>query len=120
MIVLTPQLLIIVSWLCGIICRLEQRQNPIRERVFPPPEELFPGAAAGYLCWNRCWSSSGSVLCWSRTGAAWCAISAFSPTSEPFPACICSPLLRLNPAVLRGSASLLTEAVVLTMGLQRW
>lgn len=55
MIVLTPQLLIIVSWLCGIICRLEQRQDPIRERVFPPSEKLFPGAAGGYLCWNRCW-----------------------------------------------------------------
>lgn len=54
-IVLTPQLLIIVSWICGIICRLEQQQNPIRERVFFPSEELFPGAAGGYLCWNSCW-----------------------------------------------------------------
>lgn len=78
MIVLTPQLLIIVSWLCGIICRLEQRQNPIRERVFFPSEELFPGAAGGYLCWNsRCEqlpdpSSAGAGP--RAASAAWCAI----------------------------------------------
>lgn len=79
MIVLTPQLLIIVSGICGIICRLEQQQNPIRQRVFLPSEELFPGAAGGYLCWNRCWeqlrssSSTGAGL--RAASAAWCAIS---------------------------------------------
>lgn len=82
MIVLTPQLLIIVSEICGIICRLEQQQNPIRQRVFLPSEELFPGAAGGYLCWNRCWEPlRGSSSAGAGLGAASAARCAISPSA---------------------------------------
>lgn len=111
MIVLTPQLLIIVSGICGIICRLEQQQNPIRQRVFLPSEEPFPGAAGGYLCWNRCWeqlrgsSSAGAGLELPQQPGVPSAprrVFGFSPTSEYSTAFVCNLLFHVVPGVLQG------------------
>lgn len=105
--VLTPQLLIIVSGICGIICRLEQQQNPIRQRVFLPSEELFPGAAGGYLRWKSCWEQlrSSASAGPRAASAAWCALGPsaglrFQPQYST--AFVCNLLFHVIPGVLQG------------------